>query len=48
MRLGRIQNLNRQLFAQGAKSGLELIEPGTAPQVEQAIHLRRLPVQPLG
>ena len=40
--------MNRKLLAQCAESGFQLVDPGSAPEIEQAIHLGHVAVQPAG
>ena len=48
IRLGRLGNLDGQLFAECAERALQLVQPGSVPEIEQAIHLGHVAVQPAG
>lgn len=45
---GSFANLNGQLFTEGAESRLQLVEPEVVPEIEQAIDLGQVTVEPPG
>jgi len=46
--LSRVANVYGKLFAEGSESGLHLVEPGGVPEIQQAIHLGHVTIQPAG